>query len=201
MASKVILIAGPTGVGKTRIAQALCSRINGEIISCDSVQIFNGLDIGSNKEMLTCVAPSGKILPMAQHLIDIVSWKQDFSVGDYYEACFQCIQDIISAGKVPLVVGGTGFYMNWLLRGKAEPPEIPEPVYLSVKKELSGKTWEESFKILKTVDPTYAASLAENDFYRLERALAVHRHTGKPNSSFYFPNRNSIQGINIYDFL
>ena len=197
MVSKVVLISGPTGVGKTRVAQALCALINGEIISCDSVQIFQGLDIGSNKERLSSFTPSGEEIPMPQHLVDIVSWNQDFSAGDYYDACSICIQKIISSGKVPLIVGGTGFYMNWLLRGKAEPPEVPENVYFEVKRELSGKTWDESLSLLRAKDPEYALTLTENDFYRLERAIAVFKYTGKPNSSFCFPKRGDFKGYYI----
>jgi tRNA dimethylallyltransferase len=195
--TKVIFLAGPTGVGKTRVAQALCHLINAEIISCDSVQIYRDLIVGSNKEYLTAKTSSGETVPMVQHLIDIVPWYSDYSVGDYYDACMACIKQVTKTGKIPLVVGGTGFYMNWLLRGKAKPPYIPEDCYQKVKEELKGQDWNHAFSLLRDVDPVYASTLSENDFYRLERAYAVYKHTGMPNSSFYYPNRTSKKG-NIY---
>lgn len=189
---KVVLLSGPTGVGKTRIAQRLCKALNAEIISCDSVQVFKELNIGSNKERLVDILPSGEELLMPQHLVDLVSWKQDFSVGDYYEACMNAIKSISAAGKLPLVVGGTGFYMNWILRGRAASPSVPEEFYEASKRELQGKSWSEALEDFKKVDPKYAQTLSNNDFYRLERAWAVYKYTGKPNSSFYYPNRADL---------
>lgn len=122
-------------------------------------------------------------------MIDVASWKESFSAGNFYDLAISCIYDIHSRGKVPLLVGGTGFYMNWLLRGKPKgPPTTPE-IMDQVIKELDGKSWNECFELLKNVDPEYSASLVPNDFYRLQRAFAIYKMTGKKLSEF-LPSKN-----------
>ena len=172
---KVLLLSGPTGIGKTALATVLCHLLNGEIISCDSVQVYKELNIGSNKE---------RHIGVPQHMIDLVSWKQPFSAGDYYDQCVALIREIHQRGKVPLVVGGTGFYMSWLLHGKPQgPPTTPE-VMTRVNDSLKGKSWTEALAMLRQVDPEYADTIVPNDFYRIQRALAIHIMTGRPLSAY-----------------
>ena len=103
---KIIIIAGPTAVGKTALSVSLAKRINGEIISADSMQIYKQMDIGTAK--VTASESSG----ITHHMIDIVSPQDDFTVADYANLAREKIDDILSKGKVPIIVGGTGLYIN-----------------------------------------------------------------------------------------
>ncbi|XP_042519986.1 tRNA dimethylallyltransferase 9-like [Macadamia integrifolia] len=104
---KVIVISGPTGAGKSRLALELAKRLNGEIISADSVQVYRGLDVGSAKPSLS----DRKEVP--HHLIDILHPSEDYSVGQFFEDARQATRDILDNGHVPIVAGGTGLYLRW----------------------------------------------------------------------------------------
>ncbi|KAM0682775.1 hypothetical protein MDAP_002010 [Mitosporidium daphniae] len=184
---KVLILSGPTGVGKTAIAVLLSSLLDGEIISCDSVQIYKELVIGSNKELG---------LPVPQHLIDIVSWKEkNFTNADFHSLCLGKIEEITSRGKIPLLVGGTGFYTKWIVQGRPSCPPPSKEILAVVDQMTDNCDWEEAINLLKAVDPEYAASLYKNDRYRLKRAIANHLQTNQPMSSFK-PTKEDMK----YDF-
>ena len=109
--SKVIIITGLTGSGKSGLAVDIAKKYNGEIISCDSVQIYKGLDIGSAK------ITKDEMQGIVHHLIDIVSPKENYSVGEFVKSCEQLIKQIIAKGKLPILVGGTGLYIKALVEG------------------------------------------------------------------------------------
>ena len=113
---KVILISGPTAVGKTRHSLAVASAIGGEIISADSMQVYRGMDIGTAK----VTQEEREIIP--HHLIDVRNLNERFNVKDFCEAAYKAIRDIHLRGKIPIVVGGTGFYIHGLIYG---PPQGP----------------------------------------------------------------------------
>lgn len=177
---KGILISGPTGAGKSDLALSLAKRVVGELISCDSVQVYRGLDIGANKMHET----DG----IKQHLIDILDWNEktndggdrkiNFTVGDFIRSCHRCIDEVRERGNVPILVGGTGLYMDWLLHGKPGAPSTDDRSMSLVDSSLEGKNWDEAFKLLEVVDPIYSKTLSSNDWYRLRRALCVHRQSG-----------------------
>ena len=173
----VVFIGGPTGVGKSDLAIKLAKLIQGEVVSCDSVQIYKGLNIGSNKTLQTEGIP--------HHLIDIANFSSDYSAGHFYLDCIDVIEDIHKRRKIPILVGGTGLYMKWILNGKTTTPEISAKTKYQVKKMLKGfEGWDEALDALKQRDPEYASSLYRNDFYRLERALQITIETGKVLSCF-----------------
>lgn len=113
---KIFIITGPTAVGKSKLGVALAKHLDGEVISADSVQVYNKLDVGSDK--ITVEDRQG----VPHHLIDILEPTKEFSAGDFYHAARAAAADIISRGKVPIVVGGTGFYLRWFIFGKAYTP-------------------------------------------------------------------------------
>jgi tRNA A37 N6-isopentenylltransferase MiaA len=116
VSDKIVIITGPTAVGKSKLGVALAKQINGEVISADSVQVYNKLDIGSDK--ITMEDRQG----VPHHLIDILEPAEEFSAGDFYSAARASAAEIISRGKVPIVLGGTGFYLRWFMFGKASTP-------------------------------------------------------------------------------
>ena len=171
----MIIVGGATATGKSTLAIEIAKKINGELISADSMQIYRGMDIGTAKET-DC--------PVAQRLIDVVDPDEPFSVVDFRERALDAIKDIRSRGKVPVIVGGTGLYMDSLLYkmeygGGSDNPELKE----SLKRELEEKGAEYMHARLKEVDPVSAEKYHHNNTVRVLRALFVALNTGKPISA------------------
>ncbi|MGN0748772.1 MAG: tRNA (adenosine(37)-N6)-dimethylallyltransferase MiaA [Christensenellales bacterium] len=165
---KVIVIFGPTGIGKSKTAVNLAKELNGEIISCDSMQIYKGLDVGTAK--ISCDEMDG----IKHHLIDIIEPSDQFSVGDYVVLAREKIKDIISRKKVPIIVGGTGLYINALKNnfdfGNAGKSDEIRKKYEIVLKE-KGKDF--LYNLLKEKNPSRAEKIEKNDTKRVIRALEI----------------------------
>ena len=176
MKKKVVIIGGPTGVGKSELAFRLAERLSGELISCDSVQVYKELEIGANK--------TAQGTPGREHLLDLVDWHEEFTAADFYNHCTMKIEEILERQRIPILVGGTGFYLDWILRGRPSAPPTDPDVLKSIESELDETNWTGSFEKLQEVDPEYSKVILPNDFYRLKRALAVHRASGLPLSQY-----------------
>ena len=173
--NKVLIILGPTAVGKSKLAIELANKLDGEIISADSMQVYFGMDIGTAK-------PSKEELEdVPHHLINIIPPDKNWSVSDFISNARSIIEDIIKKGKLPIVVGGTGLYLNALIEGYAFP-------IVEANKEIRGRLEGEAkvygsphlYEKLKNVDPDAAAKIHYNDLKRIIRALEVYELTGKP---------------------
>lgn len=170
----LIVITGPTATGKTDFSIKLAKEIGGEVISADSMQVYKGLDIGTDKV-------SKEVREEIPHyLIDVVEPSKKFSVADFVKLADKAIEEIRKKGKYPIVVGGTGFYIKSLLYGLPKTSPASE----EVRKELSKLPTETLYRELLSVDPDYAKIIGEKDRKRIIRALEVYRLTGKPLSSF-----------------
>jgi tRNA dimethylallyltransferase len=172
---RVVVIAGPTAVGKSKVAHALAARLDGEVISADSVQVYRGLDIGSNKPSVT------ERQSITYHLVDIMEPSCDaFSAGSFFQLARQATADILHRHRLPIVVGGTMMYLRWYILGKpatvAATPAITQAVVEEL--ELDGWDWDRCLARLAAVDPARAAALHRNDWYRLRRAMEVVKSTG-----------------------
>ncbi len=177
--STLIIIAGPTGVGKTEISLKLAERIHGEIVSCDSMQIYKGMDIGSAK------ANEEERRRVRHHMLDIVTPYDPFTVSNYKVLAEKAIDDILSRGKVPIMVGGTGLYIDAVIKDLSFTEGGTDKAYreeLSYMAEEKGNLFVHD--ILKVVDPVSAERIHPNNLKRVIRALEVHKVTGKPFSSF-----------------
>lgn len=166
--NKVIVICGPTASGKSDLAVKLAKEIDGEIISADSLYVYKGLDVGTAKPT------KEEMCGIPHYLIDVVEPTKTFSVGDYKEIAKPILDDIISRKKVPIICGGTGFYINSLLfdisYGKISGNiEIRE----KYKKMATEEGNEAVFNVLKSIDPISAAKLHFNDIKRVIRALEI----------------------------
>ena len=170
----IVVIAGPTAVGKTDLSLKLARRIGGEIVSADSMQVYRGLDVGTDK-----VSPE-KSGGIKHYLIDVREPYESFSVADFVREADRAIREIWRRGKIPIIVGGTGFYIDALLYGI---PPLP-PRSEAFRRKLEGKSTEELFSLLRKVDPEYAERINRNDRRRIVRALEVYELTGKPLSHF-----------------
>jgi len=165
--NKVIVIAGPTAVGKSQLALDIAKAIGGEIISADSMQVYRGMDIGTAKVSL---AEREKI---HHHLIDSRDLDETFNVVEYYEEAWHAIKEIQDKGAVPIVVGGSGFYIHALIYGPPSgPPSDPE-VRKMFEEEMDSKGTQILFDKLKTLDPDYASTITPNDRHKIVRGLEI----------------------------
>ena len=202
---RVLVISGPTSVGKSSVAISIAKRVNGEIVSADSVQVYRNLNVGSAK------LSKEDMQSIRHHMLDLKSpITEDFDVGEFYELANGYIDDIHARGKVPIVCGGTGMYVKWLTDGKPNVPKSTKESSLRAEKEVreirdrysntttssnnddddddvnKAQAWDEAIEYLKQRgDSETAGKLARNDWYRLTRALEILDVSGgKPKGSF-----------------
>jgi tRNA dimethylallyltransferase len=173
---RVIYIGGPTGVGKSEVGVLVAKKLNGEIISCDAFQVYKFMNIGTNK------IEKDEIDGVEHHLIDIVYPNEEFSSGLYQEIALKKIDEIISKGKMPVIVGGTGLYLRTLLY--FEPPKKDENVRNLLLERVENEGVQNLYNELKIIDPNYAEKISPNDKKRIIRALEVYYIYKKPFSSF-----------------
>lgn len=178
----VLLLFGPTASGKTGLIEELFACRNPllpvEIVSADSMQVYRGMDIGTAKP-----SPEEQ-LRIPHHLIDICDPDEQFNAGDFVRMADEACKSIHSRGKIPLISGGTGFYLKNFVMGLPEAPPADPETRSTLKMELETKGSAALFKELGHKDPVSAERIHPNDSYRLLRALEVCRFTGKPLSSF-----------------
>ena len=174
MRKNIIFIVGATATGKTKFALELARKINGEIISCDSMQIYKGFDILSAK-------PGKKELQsVPHHLINIVTPKQSFDVNKFVQLSKDIISDIHKRGKIPIFVGGTGFYVDSLLNGIFQGPAKNSKIRSELLKQSKQHGPQYLYNKLKVVDRDAAKRIHPNDIRRIIRALEVYKLTKKP---------------------
>lgn len=193
MKSKVLVIAGPTAVGKTKIAIEVAKRLNGEIISADSMQIYKKMDIGTAKPTIE------EMDGITHHLLSIVEIGEKFSVVDFQKMAFNCIEDILNRGKVPIVCGGTGLYINGLIE-EIDYGEVTSSDELreELEKVATERGNEYLYEELKAVDKESAERIKLNDTKRLIRALEVYKVTGTTITEF---QRRSKEKEKKYDYI
>ncbi len=167
MKRPVLFIVGPTAVGKSEMAIRLAKHLSGEIISADSMQIYRGMDIGTAKPSLHDRAQ------IPHHLIDILEPSEEFSAFHFYEKTLSLINDIANRNKVPMIVGGTGFYIRSLLQGiHSELPKSAD-IRLRYEQEVCDHGLESVYQELKEKDPERAMKIAPQDKKRIIRALEI----------------------------
>ena len=171
--NNIICIAGPTASGKTALAVALAKDFNGEVVSCDSMQVYKRMDIGTAKPTLA------EMEGIPHHMIDVAEPWEDFSVGRYCEMAAPIVDDIISRGKTAIIAGGTGLYMDSLIRGSAFAPFPATGVREQLEAQADAEGMEAMLSRLRAVDPDSAARLHLSDRKRIIRALEVFLETGE----------------------
>ena len=179
MNNKLLIIAGPTAIGKTSLSIKLAKALNGEIISTDSMQIYKYMDIGSAK------ISKDEMDGVIHHMIDVVDPKDPVSVADYKEKADKAIQDILSRNKLPILVGGTGLYINALTCNMNFTEANKDENYRSELESLAEEKGNEFIhNMLKDIDPISYNEIHYNNRKRVIRALEVYKLTNKPFSSF-----------------
>ncbi|HHW60932.1 MAG TPA: tRNA (adenosine(37)-N6)-dimethylallyltransferase MiaA [Syntrophomonadaceae bacterium] len=189
---KLVTIVGPTAVGKTATAIQVAEKVGGEIISCDSMQVYRGMDIGTAK---ASIEEQQKI---PHHLIDILSPDEDFSVADYQAMAKEKIQDITSRGKIPILVGGTGLYYQAVVDNYYFfPMESRQQARRHLENMCADHGLAYLYQILSAVDQEYAIKIGPNDKKRIIRALEVYHLTGIPFSQFQIKNPHTYKLLPI----
>ena len=177
MAPRVLCVVGPTASGKTKMAVALARRFGGEVVSVDSMQIYRGMTIGT-------AAPTAEEMEgVPHHMIAVADPAEQWSAARFCQAADACIQDILSRGKLPVLAGGTGLYLDALIRGDDfAPGSQGGEVRLRLRRELREQGPEALLERLRTVDPETAGRLHLRDEKRILRALEIYEQTGEPMS-------------------
>ena len=171
---KVIIICGPTASGKTALSIELAKKINGEIISSDSMQIYKDMDIGTAK-------PSKEEMQGIQHyLLDFVEPNQRYSVAEFKKDAEQAIEEILAKGKTPIVVGGTGLYVDSLIYGiEYQDIELDEKYRQELEQRANNEGLEKLYEEAQKIDPQAMEKISHNDKKRIMRVLEIYKATGK----------------------
>lgn len=171
----LIVIVGPTAVGKTELALRLCEEFGGEVISADSRQTYKGMDIGTAKPTVE----ERRRVP--HHLVDLIEPDEGFTLVQYQEKAYEAIDGVLSRGRLPFLVGGTGLYVKALVEGFSVPRVKPNLARRrALMKEARERGAEALHARLKEVDPTAAARIDPQNVQRVVRALEVYEATGQP---------------------
>lgn len=171
--NNIICIAGPTASGKTALAVELAKRLNGEVISCDSMQIYEGMNIGTAK-------PTKREMQGIPHyMLDVAHPSEDFSVSRYCEMADPILRDILARGKTAIIAGGTGLYMDALIRGNTFAPYPSTGMREKLEAQADRDGMEAMLALLSSIDPDAAAKLHLADRKRILRALEVYYETGE----------------------
>ncbi|MCI6227932.1 MAG: tRNA (adenosine(37)-N6)-dimethylallyltransferase MiaA [Clostridiales bacterium] len=169
----IICIAGPTASGKTALAVELAKELNGEVVSCDSMQVYRRMDIGTAKPTRE------EMQGIPHHMIDVAEPDEDFSVSRYCDMASPIVDDIVARGKTAIIAGGTGLYMDSLIRGNAFAPFPATGVREKLEAQADAEGMQAMLRWLQSVDPDSAARLHLSDRKRILRALEVWLETGE----------------------
>lgn len=196
-----LAIVGPTASGKTALSLSLAEALSGEIISCDSMQIYQGMDIGTAK------ATPEEQSRVRHHLVDFLSPLESYSAETYRTSAIECARDIRASGKTPVFVGGTGLYIDSVTRGASlsapeSDPDYRDKILAEIKSDEDiTALWER----LREVDPESAEKIHKNNIKRVIRALEIYDKTGKPKSLFDKESKETrgevFLGMIVLDFL
>lgn len=183
---KLLVICGPTGTGKTDLALKIAKKFNGKIVSADSRQVYIGMDIGTGKELESEKTKIKKekgtwiVNNIPIHLYDVINPDERFSLAEYQQLALAKIKEIHSRNKLPILVGGTGLYIQAVTEGLKIPKVAPD---LKLRKQLESSDINELLEELKKVDPKTYEKIDKNNKRRIVRALEVFHQTGEPFSN------------------
>ena len=192
MKKSLVILTGPTAAGKSDLSLALAEAINGEIISADSMQVYRGMDIGSAK------LPKEERRGIPHHLLDVKDPTESFDVAEFVRLAEEAAEGIYARGKIPILVGGTGFYLQAFLKGidfSEGDPDTPLRDEMTALAEREGR--DAVYGLLQKEDPDAAAALHPNNLKRVIRALEYRRLTGR---SITEANREQLEMTSLYNF-
>ncbi len=185
MLPPLLTVLGPTGSGKSHLALALARHFDGEIINCDSLQVFRGFDIGTAKLPLT-----DRLSPL-HHLFDICSAEESFTAADFARQVKALLPAITARGRLPILCGGTGFYLRALLRGLSPGPATDPPLRARLEKRTNLP------RLLARLDPEAAQRIHPNHRNRVLRALEIRILTGRPSHEIFAQGTDPLSGYRV----
>ena len=171
--NNIICIAGPTASGKTALAVELAKELKGEVVSCDSMYVYRGMNIGTAKPTVE------EMEGIPHHMIDVADADEDFSVSRYCEMAAPIVDDILERGKTAIIAGGTGLYMDSLIKGNNFAPFPSTGMREKLETQADAEGMEAMLTLLRSIDPDAAAKLHLSDRKRIIRALEVYYETGE----------------------
>lgn len=190
-AHPLVVLVGPTASGKTSLALKLAEQFDGEIVSCDAVAVYRGLDVGSAKP----TAAERERVP--HHAIDILNPDEPSTAGDYARTARAALADIKARGRLPIVTGGTGLYLRALVEGLAPAPPRDEELRERLRERAARRGSEYLHQLLKRLDPTAAAAIHPNDVPKLIRSVEVTLAARQPQSEQWQVGREKLQGFRV----
>lgn len=188
-ARALVVILGPTGVGKSGVALGLAAKFRGEIINADSMQVYQGFDIGTDKP-----SPADR-RAVPHHLLDIAEPGDQFTAADFVAGALEAMAGIHGRGGLPFIVGGTGLYIKALLDGLFPGPGRNPEVRRRLEAQAASEGLGALYRRLETVDPAYALKVRARDRIRIVRALEVFETTGKPISEHFRDTESFVKGM------
>ena len=194
MKPRLIAIVGPTATGKSALGIALAQRFNGEIVSCDSTAVYRGFDIGTDK------VPLDEQRGIPHHMVDVVDPTEEYSAARYAREAAAVIRDITARGRLPILVGGTGFYYRALTRGLFEGPGRDEPLRRRLERVAERRGPGALHRWLARVDPSSAERIQPADVKRVVRALEVWMLTGQPLTAHFAATASPLPEYEVTAF-
>lgn len=186
-----MILCGPTGVGKSTTAVKIAKAFNGEVISCDSMQVYRGFDVGTDK------IPLDEREGIPHYLLDIVDSSVQFTAADFVRHALTAVRTIQGKKKLPIFAGGTGLYLKALIDGLFPEGKKDPHVRDKLEEEAETQGLEHLQKRLNRVDPVYAQKIGKNDRIRIIRALEVYQSTKKPISDHFTNTRSYIKDFHV----
>ncbi len=190
-ANNLVIILGPTGVGKSRISLSVAHAFAGEVINCDSMQVYRGFDIGTDK------LPPERWEGVPHHLLNVVEPEVQFTAAEFVRSAVESAHRIWRRGRLPLVVGGTGLYLKALINGLFPEGRKDPEIRLRLERNAAGGGLESMWHTLNEVDPAYARKIGPHDRQRIIRALEVFQATGTPLSAHFARTRSSVADAHL----
>jgi len=188
---RLIVILGPTASGKSTLAIHLAERFGGEVLACDSTQVYRHFDIGTGK------VPREQQRGIPHHLVDIVEPHEVFTAGEYRRRATEVLEDVTKRGKQPIMTAGTGLYLRGLLEGLAEAPERSEELRARLRQHLNRFGPEYIHRLLRKLDPEAAAKIAPRDAQKAIRAIEIRVLSGERVTKLFRKGRVGLAGYAV----
>jgi tRNA dimethylallyltransferase len=189
--ARLVVILGPTASGKSALGVSLAERLGGEILVCDSTQVYRHFDIGTGK------VPLAEQRGIPHHLVDLVEPREVFTAGEYRRRAIEVLEEVRRRGKLPIITAGTGLYLRALLEGLSDAPERSEELRERLRKNAALRGPDYLHRVLARMDKEAAAKIAPRDTQKIIRAIEIRKLAGKPVGEIHRSGRSGLEGYTI----